>query len=36
VPGESVLGALQVLQQAQDRWDAVHGAQSIPGRVLRG
>lgn len=32
VPGDSVLPAMRVLQQAQDQWDAVHGARSIPGR----
>lgn len=34
VPGASVLPSLRVLQQAQNDWDAVHGAQSIPGRIL--
>jgi 2-hydroxy-4-carboxymuconate semialdehyde hemiacetal dehydrogenase len=34
VTGESVLPSLRVLQQAQNAWDAVHGAQSIPGRTL--
>lgn len=34
ISGESVLSAMQVLQVAQDRWDAVHGVQSIPGRPL--
>lgn len=31
--GESVLPAMRVLQTVQDRWDAEHGAQSIPGRA---
>ena len=35
VPGASVLPAMRVLQQAQDQWDAVHGARSIPGRELK-
>lgn len=34
VPAEAVLPSLGVLQQVQDAWDAVHGAQSIPGRPL--
>lgn len=34
VLGASVLPSLQVLQQAQNNWDAVHGAQSIPGRAV--
>lgn len=32
IPGHSVLPAMAVLQQVQDEWDRVHGAQSIPGR----
>lgn len=32
VSGESVLPAMRVLQEAQDQWDARHGARSIPGR----
>lgn len=32
ITGESVLPAMRVLQTAQDRWDALHGAQAIPGR----
>jgi 2-hydroxy-4-carboxymuconate semialdehyde hemiacetal dehydrogenase len=35
VTGESVLPAMRVLQEAQDAWDAIHGAQSLPGRELR-
>lgn len=34
VPGAAVLPAMRVLQQAQDQWDAVHGARPIPGRGL--
>jgi 2-hydroxy-4-carboxymuconate semialdehyde hemiacetal dehydrogenase len=34
VPGASVLPSLHVLQQAQNEWDASHGARSIPGRLL--
>ena len=32
VSGRSVLPALQVLDEAQRRWDAQHGARPIPGR----
>ncbi|GAB4187508.1 MAG: hypothetical protein OHK0024_27980 [Thalassobaculales bacterium] len=32
--GPSVLPAMRVLQAAQDDWDAIYGAQSIPGRML--
>jgi 2-hydroxy-4-carboxymuconate semialdehyde hemiacetal dehydrogenase len=32
--GESVLAAMRVLQQVQDRWDAQHGSRAIPGRPL--
>ena len=31
---ESVLAAMRVLQQVQDRWDAQHGSRAIPGRPL--
>lgn len=34
VTGASVLPAMRVLQAVQDRWDARHGAQPIPGRPL--
>ena len=34
VPAASVLPAMRVLQQAQDQWDAVHGAQVLPGRPV--
>ncbi|MDE2335620.1 MAG: Gfo/Idh/MocA family oxidoreductase [Rhodospirillales bacterium] len=34
VTGASALPAMRVLQAAQDRWDARHGARSIPGRPL--
>ena len=34
IPGESVLPAMRVLQEAQDRWDERHGARSIPGRAI--
>jgi 2-hydroxy-4-carboxymuconate semialdehyde hemiacetal dehydrogenase len=36
VSGRSVLPAMEVLEQAQHRWDAQHGARSIPGRPLGG
>jgi 2-hydroxy-4-carboxymuconate semialdehyde hemiacetal dehydrogenase len=36
VSGRSVLPAMQVLEQAQRRWDAQHGARSLPGRPLAG
>lgn len=36
VTGESVLPAMRVLQQAQNDWDSIHGAQAIPGRGLKG
>ncbi|HZQ06139.1 MAG TPA: Gfo/Idh/MocA family oxidoreductase [Anaerolineae bacterium] len=35
VPGESVLPAMRVLQQAQNAWDEIYGAHSIPGRMLK-
>ena len=35
VPSHSVLPAMRILQQVQDRWDAQYGAQSLPGRVHR-
>ena len=34
VPGWSVLPAMRVLQRVQDRWDAVHGKQVLPGRPV--
>lgn len=34
VPGAAVIPSLKVLQLAQDNWDALHGAQSIPGRQM--
>ncbi len=34
IPGESVLPAMRVLQEVQDRWDERHGARSIPGRAI--
>jgi 2-hydroxy-4-carboxymuconate semialdehyde hemiacetal dehydrogenase len=34
VTGESVLPAMRALQEAQDQWDRLHGARSIPGRPL--
>ena len=34
VPGRSVLPAMRVLQEVQDRWDKVHGAHELPGRPL--
>ena len=34
VPGWSVLPAMRVLSQAQDKWDAQHGAQPLPGRPV--
>ncbi len=34
--GPSVLPAMRVLQQVQDDWDARHGRQSMPGRMLDG
>ena len=36
VSGRSVLPAMEVLEQAQRRWDAQYGAQSVPGRPLSG
>jgi 2-hydroxy-4-carboxymuconate semialdehyde hemiacetal dehydrogenase len=36
VSGRSILPAKRVLQAVQDRWDSVHGVQSIPGRPLPG
>lgn len=33
VPAVSVLPAMRVLQEVQDRWDERHGARTIPGRV---
>ena len=29
-----VLPAMAAMQKVQDGWDAVHGAQSLPGRAL--
>ena len=34
VPGRAVLPTMRVLQDVQDRWDAVHGRRSLPGRPL--
>lgn len=34
VPGRDVLPTMEVLQQVQDRWDAAHGVQVLPGRPL--
>jgi 2-hydroxy-4-carboxymuconate semialdehyde hemiacetal dehydrogenase len=34
VTGRSVLPTMRILQDAQDRWDAVHGHRSLPGRPL--
>ena len=34
VGGRSVLPAMEVLEQAQRRWDAEHGPRSVPGRPL--
>ncbi len=34
IPGDSVLPAMRILQAAQDRWDAQHGAQALPGRPI--
>ena len=36
VTGRSVLPTMRILQDAQDRWDAVHGRRSLPGRPLEG
>lgn len=36
VPGRSVLPAMRVLHAAQERWDALYGRQSLPGRQLPG
>lgn len=33
VPGRSVLPAMRILQQVQDRWDEKYGVQSLPGRT---
>lgn len=35
IPGESVLPAMRVLQEVQDRWDQAHGPDSIPGRPVK-
>lgn len=35
VTGRSVLPVMRVLAQVQREWDAIHGAQDIPGRPLR-
>jgi 2-hydroxy-4-carboxymuconate semialdehyde hemiacetal dehydrogenase len=32
--GRSALAAIRVLQTAQDQWDAIHGARSLPGRPI--
>ena len=34
VPGRSVLPTMRILQDVQDRWDAVHGRRTLPGRPL--
>jgi 2-hydroxy-4-carboxymuconate semialdehyde hemiacetal dehydrogenase len=34
VTGRSVLPAMRVLHAAQERWDAIYGRQSLPGRQL--
>ena len=34
VPGRGVLPTMRVLQDVQDRWDAVHGRRPLPGRPL--
>lgn len=34
VPGRSVLPAMRILHEAQRRWDARYGRQSLPGRPL--
>ena len=34
VPGRAVLPTMRLLQDVQDRWDAVHGRRSLPGRPL--
>ena len=34
VTGRSVLPTMRILQDVQDRWDAVHGRRSLPGRPL--
>ena len=34
VPGRSVLPAMRILDAAQQRWDAIYGRQSLPGRRL--
>ena len=34
VPGRAVLPTMRLLQEVQDRWDAVHGRRSLPGRPL--
>ena len=34
VPGRSVLPTMRLLQDVQDRWDAVHGRRALPGRPL--
>jgi 2-hydroxy-4-carboxymuconate semialdehyde hemiacetal dehydrogenase len=34
VAGPSVLPAMRILQEIQDQWDRIHGAQSILGRPL--
>jgi 2-hydroxy-4-carboxymuconate semialdehyde hemiacetal dehydrogenase len=36
VPGRSVLPAMRILDAAQQRWDAIYGRQSLPGRKLAG
>jgi len=34
VPGRAVLPTMRLLQDVQDRWDAVHGRRALPGRPL--
>ena len=34
VPGRAVLPTMGLLQDVQDRWDGIHGRQSLPGRPL--
>lgn len=34
VTGKSVLPAMRILNEAQNRWDGIYGRQSIPGREL--
>ncbi len=34
ITGESLLPTMRALQTAQNQWDAIHGAQSLPGRPI--